>query len=164
MALLIGMSSGIKGKTYDVAGGRTAIGRNSTNMLVFENDTVSGRHCVIEKHGKRFVVKDLDSTNGTRVNSREITEVDLRPKDLIQIGSLEFMFDAAPGEVEGTAVDMHASVEVAEGPVQAPLTFNSISPFGSRKDSHKLWYFLIGVIGVVALAAVILFIVKLLRI
>jgi len=163
MALLIGMSNGIKGKTYDVANGRTAIGRNSTNILVFENDTISGRHCVIEKTGKRFVLKDLGSTNGTRVNSREITEVDLKPKDLIQIGSLEFMFDADPDEIVGTAVDMHASVEIAEGPVQAPQTFNSISPFGSRKDSHKLWYFLIGVIGVVALAAVVLFIVKLMR-
>lgn len=164
MALLIGMSDGIKGKTYEIADGRTVIGRNSTNILVFENDTISGRHCVIEKTGKRFVLKDLGSTNGSRVNSRDVDEVDLRPKDLIQIGSLEFMFDAAADEVEGTAVDMHASVEVAEGPAQAPQTFNSISPFGSRKDTHKLWYFLIGVIGIVALVAVVFFVVKLLRI
>lgn len=161
MALLIGMSEGIKGKTYEITGSRTAIGRNSTNVLVFDNETISGRHCVIEKNDKRFTINDLGSTNGTRVNSREIEEVDLRPKDLVQVGSLEFMFDAAPNEVELSPAGTHASVEVAQGSTQVPKTFNSISPFGSRKDSHKGWYFLIGLVGALALVAVILFIVKL---
>lgn len=162
MALLIGMSEGIKGKTYDVADGRTAIGRNSTNILSFDNETISGRHCVIEKNGKRFTVRDLESTNGTRVNSRSITEADLKPKDLIQIGSMEFMFDARPEEVMQTSVETNTSVEVSDGPTEAPKTFNSISPFGSRNDGQKIWYFLIGAIGVIALVAVVLFIVRLL--
>jgi len=161
MAILIGMSEGIKGKTYDITQDRTAIGRNSTNLLAFENETISGRHCVIEREGKRFTIKDLGSTNGTRVNSHDITEAVLRPKDLIQVGSLEFMFDAKPDEIEQTSVGVEASVEVAEGPVEAPRTFNSISPFGSRKNSQKAWYFLIGVLGVLALATVVLFIIKL---
>jgi hypothetical protein len=75
---------------------------------------------------------------------------------------MEFMFDARPDEVMQTSVGTNTSVEVADGPTKAPKTFNSISPFGSRNDSQKIWYFLIGAIGVIALVAVVLFIIKIL--
>ncbi len=163
MAILIGMSESVRGKTYDIAEERTAIGRNSTNILVFENETISGRHCVIEREGKRFKIRDLGSTNGTRVNSRDIQEAELKPKDLVQIGSMEFLFDAHDDEIENTQVGANTSVQVAPGPAVAPESFSSISPFGSRRDSQRIWYFLIGFLGVLALVVVLLFIHKLLQ-
>lgn len=161
MAILIGMSDGIKGKTFEIAEGRTSIGRNTNNILVFDSDTISGRHCVIERKDKHFAISDLGSTNGTRVNSREIEKADLRPKDLVQIGSMEFMFDAEDSEIEMDKGPSQTHVEVAPGPGHAPETFSSISPFATRKDSQRFWYFLIGAIGVVALFVVVLFLIKL---
>lgn len=162
MAILIGMSEGIKGKTYEIEEGRTTIGRNSTNILAFDNATISGRHCEIRKEDKRFKISDLGSTNGTRVNSREIDEAPLRPKDLVQIGAMEFMFDAEDSEIEKENEDYKTNVEVSDDPARTPDTFNSISPFGSRKNNQKIWYFLVGAIGVIALVVVVLFVVKLL--
>lgn len=163
MAMLIGMSESVRGKTYDIATDRTAIGRNSTNILVFENETISGRHCVIEREGKKFKLRDLGSTNGTRVNSREIEEAELKPKDLVQIGSMEFLFDAHQDEIEAARANPQTSVQVAKGPTHAPESFSSVSPFGSRRDTQRVWYFLVGFLGVIALIVVLLFIFKLLQ-
>lgn len=154
MAVLIGMSAEVKGKSYEVVRDKTTIGRNATNLIVIEHPTVSGRHCQITHVGKRFTITDLGSTNGTRVNSREITECDLRPKDLVQVGSVEFMFDAEESEIEDTRSFPQTQVEVSAGPASAPVSFGSISPFGARRrDNMMLWYILIGVIGVLALVA-----------
>ncbi len=163
MAMLIGMSESVRGKTYEIAADRTAIGRNSTNILVFENDTISGRHCVIEREGKKFKLRDLGSTNGTRVNSRPIEEAELRPKDLVQIGSMEFLFDAHDDEIETAHTDLKTSVQVAAGPTHAPESFSSVSPFGSRRDTQRVWYFLIGFLGVIAFVVVAVFLYKLMR-
>ena len=154
MAVLIGMSAEVKGKNYDVVRDKTTIGRNSTNLIVIVHPTVSGRHCQITHAGKRYTLTDLGSTNGTRVNSREITECDLRPKDLVQVGSVEFMFDAEDAEVEDTRSFPQTHVEIAAGPASAPVSFGSISPCGARRrDNMMLWYILIGVIGLLAVVA-----------
>lgn len=154
MAVLIGMSSEVKGRIFNVDRDTVAIGRNLTNHIVLDHPTVSGRHCQIVHEGKRFVLSDLNSTNGTRVNGREITECALRPKDLVQIGALEFMFDAEDVETEPTPPSIPTHVEVATEPPSLPPTFGTISPFGTRRrDNLLLWYMLIGIIGLLALIA-----------
>jgi predicted component of type VI protein secretion system len=154
MAVLIGMSAEVKGKTFNVDREKITIGRNATNLIVIEHPTVSGRHCQILHDGKRYTIMDLGSTNGTRVNSREITECDLKPKDLVQIGSVEFMFDAEDIEARETPALSQTQVEIATGPASSPPSFGSMSPFGARRrDNMLLWYLLIGVIGLLALVA-----------
>jgi len=167
MAILIGMSSEVKGKNFDINRDRVTVGRNLTNLIALEHPTVSGRHAVITRANNQYTVADLESTNGTRINSREITESVLRPRDLLQFGSLEFMFDVAEGE----AVDAppkpeppEARVEVSSGPATAPVSFGSISPFGTRRrDNMTLWYVLIAVIGLLALAGVVVLVMKLMQ-
>ncbi len=154
MAVLIGMSAEVKGKTFNVDRDKVTIGRNSTNLIVIEHPTVSGRHCLITHEGKRYTVTDLGSTNGTRVNSREIKECDLKPKDLLQIGSTEFLFDAEDAEVSEPLPPAQTQVEIAVGPASSPASFGNMSPFGVRRRNNLLlWYVLIGVIGVLALVA-----------
>ncbi len=155
MAVLIGMSDEVKGKSFEVDRDPITIGRSKDNTIPIDNSTVSGHHCSVTRAGDQFILRDLESTNGTRLNSKDITEAKLKPKDLIQAGSVEFMFD---GEVFGaveTQSFAEANVEIAAGPVAKPESFASISPFGARqKESRGVWYVLIAIIGVLALAAV----------
>ncbi len=162
MAMLIGMSEGIKGTAFEVKDGKTTIGRNANNILVFDNDTISGRHCAIEKNGKVFTLIDMGSTNGTRLNSQNITEMKLRIKDLIQIGSMEFMFDAEDDEVATSFGPSNTQVEVANGPAHIPETFSSISPFGSHRNTRNYWYILIGIMALVAIVVIVWFTINLL--
>ena len=161
-AVLIGMSAEVKGKNHDLVRDKVSIGRNATNMIVLEHPTVSGRHCCITRDGERYVLTDLGSTNGTRVNAREITEIELKPKDLVQVGSLEFMFDAEGVKVEDSHSYAQTQVEVTSGPATAPISFGSISPFGARrKDNSALWYTIIIAIGLLALATIVVLVIKL---
>lgn len=157
MAVLIGMSAEVKGDSHTIDRDRVTIGRNTTNLITIEHPTVSGRHCCITREGHRYQVKDLDSTNGTRVNGKDIENEPLHPKDLLQIGSVEFMFDAEEVDTEPVKrkTPPNADVEISEGPATAPISFGSISPFGPRsKENPALWYILIIVIGLLALAGV----------
>ena len=94
MAVLIGMSAEVKGQTHEIDNSGLTIGRSADNNVVIDNATVSGKHCVITLDGDTVVLKDLGSTNGTRVNSDEATETVLKPKDLVQVGSIEFLFNS----------------------------------------------------------------------
>jgi len=98
------------------------------------------------------------------VNSKEIKECVLGPKDLVQFGSLEFLFDAEDAEGVPVEPSSQMRVEVSTGPATTPISFGSISPFGARhKENTFLWYILIAVIGLLALALVAFVWVKLLR-
>jgi pSer/pThr/pTyr-binding forkhead associated (FHA) protein len=158
MAELIGMSAEVKGQNLSLDAGELTIGRSEDNTLAIQNSSVSGRHCRVYRDGDQFMIEDCGSTNGTRVNARRVTEpTPLRPKDLIQVGSIEFLFNAegmAPAEDEESTFAAAEVVE-AQGPTETPISFENISPFGARrKERAGLWATLLILLGVAALGAV----------
>jgi predicted component of type VI protein secretion system len=162
MAALIGMSGDVKGKTFRIDRDAITIGRNKDNTISIDNPTVSSHHCSIVRNGDRYLLRDLESTNGTRLNSKDVAESKLRPKDILQVGSVEFLFDSEPMETVEAHDYSGAHVEVAPGPTAAPESFANISPFGARhKESKSFWLLLIAVIGFLAMVVVVLFFVKL---
>jgi len=62
-----------------------SIGRNASNDIVIENRGVSGKHAVILMDGEKFILKDLDSTNGTKLNGNKITSAELAHGDHINL-------------------------------------------------------------------------------
>lgn len=152
MAVLIGMSVEVKGKNFTLENEDLTIGRSSDNVISINNATVSGHHCKIFRSGEKFVLKDLGSTNGTRVNSKDITEVTLKPKDLVQVGSIEFLFNSDE-IVEEADSPTYTETEVVESKevVEAPESFESISPFGARRrETPGLWMILIVLLAILA--------------
>ena len=157
MAKIIGMSGEFKGREYPIEQGEIAIGRKADNTILLDHPTISSHHCRILRNGDSCVLQDLDSTNGTRVNSRDVKESALHHKDLIQMGSIEFLFDA-PELANSGARYTDANAEVATGAMSAPQDFASISPFGAPpKERRGVWYFALAVIGIVALLALVFF-------
>lgn len=159
MASLVGMSGVTKGKTLVLDQDRVSVGRSKDNVISLDETTVSGHHALILDEGGRFIVRDLQSTNGTRVNGREIRggESVLKAKDLVQFGSVEFVFEGEPsGDAEEDAGAM--AVEVTAGPVAAPDSFTNMSPFGARKPhGSKIWTAVLVLSGVVAIVGVVFF-------
>jgi pSer/pThr/pTyr-binding forkhead associated (FHA) protein len=81
---------------YPIAAGQEfTIGRKSSNDIVIDNIAVSGCHAKIESTSKRFILRDLDSTNGTFVNKEQISIHNLSPNDVILIGKHELIFDSS---------------------------------------------------------------------
>lgn len=54
---------------------------------------VSGTHARIEAVASAFVIRDLDSTNGTFVNKKKVSMHNLRHNDIILIGKHTILFD-----------------------------------------------------------------------
>ena len=161
MAKLSGMSGDFKGREYPIEQGEITIGRKTDNMILLDHPTISSHHCRILRNGDSCVLQDLDSTNGTRVNSRDVKECALHHKDLLQLGSIEFLFDAPELATSGARYT-DANAEVATAAMSAPQDFASISPFGAPpKERRGIWYFALIAIGAVALLALIFFLLML---
>jgi Inner membrane component of T3SS, cytoplasmic domain/von Willebrand factor type A domain len=89
------------GNVFPLSRGSTiSVGRARANDIVLDDVAVSSQHCRIRPEDDRFVVHDLDSTNGTRVNDRQVKKHVLAEGDVIQIGEtrLEFRMESTAAE------------------------------------------------------------------
>jgi len=73
----------------------THLGRAPGNEISLPYPSISSRHCVFVISGPDIVLRDLNSSNGTLVNGEPVSEVVLRPGDLIHAGVVEIKFEAA---------------------------------------------------------------------
>ena len=163
MAVLIGMSSTVKGQKYELDREEVFIGRNAQNTISVEDTAVSGRHCSITRDGHKYTLVDLGSTNGTRLNGAVVGKSILRPKDIIQLGAVELMFDGIGVDTGDVAAkSTTAPVEALSEPVAVPETFKTASPFGSRKDSRKPWVIATAILGVLIAVGLVFFVIKVL--
>lgn len=80
------------GKRHVLTDEPVLLGRGSENTIVLENDSVSRRHCRIEKRGRHYFVVDLDSTNGSYVNDELVNDVQLRRGDQVKVGDTILKF------------------------------------------------------------------------
>ncbi|MCY6371270.1 FHA domain-containing protein [Clostridium ganghwense] len=70
-----------------------SIGRKDSNLLVLNNEYISGHHAKIYIRNNECFIEDLKSTNGTIVNNNPIDKVTyLKGGDEIVIGEYVFKF------------------------------------------------------------------------
>ena len=73
--------------------------------MVLHHPSVSKVHCVIAKTDGLLFVRDLGSTNGTKVNGQRVTRGALLPGDELSFASAKFRIHLGPGEVRVTSFD-----------------------------------------------------------
>lgn len=77
------------------------IGRNQEcDIWLRASSKVSRRHCCIVQCGERFLMRDLGSMNGVRVNSRRIVEAELKTGDEVAVADVCFRFKLDDVEVQ----------------------------------------------------------------
>jgi diguanylate cyclase (GGDEF)-like protein len=97
---LVVLYGGSMGRKFDVVGDEVFIGRDATNHVVMEVDSVSRRHASLVLDGDRRVLSDLGSTNGTYVADHLVdAPVHLRSGDLVRVGDVIFKY-LAGGNIE----------------------------------------------------------------
>jgi pSer/pThr/pTyr-binding forkhead associated (FHA) protein len=79
---------------YELTSDETLIGRNPTTDITLLDDGNSREHSMIlfDEVDGCFVIEDLQSTNGTKVNGKRVRSATLEDRDEIQIGHTRFDF------------------------------------------------------------------------
>jgi pSer/pThr/pTyr-binding forkhead associated (FHA) protein len=72
------------------------VGRDSDNGIAITDPFLSGRHAIFMRQDRIYLLKDLDSTNGTFVNGEKLVDMPLRlmDGDRIHMGQLDFLYVA----------------------------------------------------------------------
>lgn len=69
------------------------IGRHQEcDVALPESSKVSRRHCCVAQAGDRYIIRDLASMNGVRVNGNRVQEAELAPGDEVAIADVLFNF------------------------------------------------------------------------
>ncbi len=92
------------------------IGRDESADFTVDSSRVSRRHVLLERHEGQFVLRDLDSTNGTYVNGKRISEMALTDGDVVVIADFELTF------FSGNASARASATQVMTQPVAGRLT------------------------------------------
>jgi len=66
------------------------VGRHPSCDFRIRSSRVSRIHCCIHVTGDRIFVRDLNSTNGIRINGRSVERAELQPGDVVSIGQIHF--------------------------------------------------------------------------
>ena len=84
-----------EGEHFDLFGG-ISLGRSADADIRLDDRYASGIHARVFNRSGAYFAEDMNSTNGTLLNSRELHgEAELTPGDVIRIGDTEFRFEVS---------------------------------------------------------------------
>jgi pSer/pThr/pTyr-binding forkhead associated (FHA) protein len=127
----------ISGVTHELIDEAITIGRGADNTIVVNDPSISTHHAQLLLEGDTYRLKDLDSTNGTRVNGKPVTETVLRFDDRIRFGAAEARYESS--EASGSKPlpkpeEIKAQFAAATA---AQDHFTGASPFRRRQEQHS---------------------------
>lgn len=76
------------------------IGKKDDNEFVISDQTVSRNHLEIESTSDSYLLRDLNSTNGTSINGIRVKEAFLSPGDVISLGNTQIEYQAVTEKVQ----------------------------------------------------------------
>ena len=116
------------GREHALTGETTTIGRGVENTIVITSRRVSREHASVQRQGRRVILSDLGSTNGTFLNDeRVLAPLELRDGDAITIGDVVLVFH----DPESTYLETpfpELEVDVAAGIVRVDRRAVALSP------------------------------------
>jgi hypothetical protein len=157
MPRLVAQSPEFTGKSFDLSGREITVGRVADNKIQVEHASVSGHHAVLRLDALDYVIKDLDSTNGTRINGERVTEQKLRRNDILRLGNIELLYDSEhqpPGQpMPNPSERVNLAECVSRG---RPSDFVNASPIAKRVRGavDRTWKLILTVLAILAVAGI----------
>ena len=150
----------LRGKTFELNKEQMSIGRRDGNDICIKEPSLSGHHADIirtERDGKPvYILRDNDSTNGTRINNVPITEQELKNSDIILFGGVEVLYDN--GEDADDTLNLTHTIDLSniDSNISTVEPMINFSPFADReKEKHAKVQKLIFTVVALAVLAVI---------
>jgi pSer/pThr/pTyr-binding forkhead associated (FHA) protein len=86
------------GTPIEVVRDLSVVGRKEDCDVRIDHKSVSKLHCVLVKTDGLLLLRDLGSTNGTRVNGQRVRRAALMPNDQLAIAGFKFRVYLGPDE------------------------------------------------------------------
>ena len=160
MPRLVAQSPEFAGKSFNLSGAEITVGRVEDNTIQVEHASVSGHHAVLRLDSLDYVIRDLESTNGTRINGERITQQKLRRNDILRLGNIELLYDSEHAPPGQPMPSPSARVNLAECTSHGrPADFVNASPIVKRVRGapDKRWTLILTVLAILAVAGVAYF-------
>lgn len=142
--------------SHDLEQDLITVGRVEDNVLQIDDISVSSHHGQLELKGDDYVLTDLGSTNGTRLNGKSIAaneEHKLQDGDQILFGKIDAVYSSdTPASTRPLPVEDEPTVRAAESSVR-PADFANASPFQSKKKKKDPTGMAVMALGIVAILA-----------
>jgi pSer/pThr/pTyr-binding forkhead associated (FHA) protein len=106
------------GSPIDIIKDLIVIGRKEECDLRLDHRSISKMHCVIVKTDGLLLLRDLGSTNGTRVNGHRVRRAALLPNDQLSIANHKFRVFLGPDAIQPQNAEQHTQHISAEEAAQ----------------------------------------------
>ncbi|MEP6668300.1 MAG: FHA domain-containing protein [Chthoniobacter sp.] len=77
---------------YPITKAAVRIGRKPDNDIVMKNNSVSSHHAEVIKRGDKFIIADLEASNGVFIGGKRVDKTPLADGDVIELGEVRLRF------------------------------------------------------------------------
>jgi pSer/pThr/pTyr-binding forkhead associated (FHA) protein len=166
MAYLVLTEGEGNGQQFNLKGGVTRIGRRAENDVVLVYPSISGTHAEIVRTDDGFELRDLGSTNGTRLNGNRIQSNRVYRNDICSFGDVSLMLDGddvpkAPPSDENDTVDVSAiprTTVILHTRIPENARVSPPSDFKKSRGSRTIWPLFLGLVILAVLVALVIFV------
>lgn len=150
------LSEQLRGKTYELTKDVYTVGRIEERDICITDPTISTFHCTFTKEGNTYILRDNNSTNGTRINNTPVSEQELKNSDIIQMGDVEMLYYCEEKSTQTTTRtltginltdNLSSSSSVTKMDAISPRTLET-----DREKNRKVQMVIYGILGVLGLA------------
>ena len=139
---LMVLSEKYRGLVFELKEDTVSVGRNDQRDICIKDPSLSSYHCDFIHTEEGYFICDRGSTNGSRLNNVSLDPEEMYPlknSDLLQLGSLEVMFDFDDGSSTSvsrteTGIDL-TSTQTGMSTVK---DFSNLSPFATNDSKDKV--------------------------
>lgn len=147
--------------THELIDDQITFGRSPDNTLVIEDASVSSHHGTLTLKDGDYVLRDIGSTNGSRLNGKDLatdTDYHLQDGDFIRLGKVEASYESE-NKAEARPMPEAASADLTPASSSsAPTNFQNASPFQTKKkkkDPAGRAVMALSIVAILAFAAVL---------
>ena len=164
----------LRGKTFEINRDAMSIGRRDSMDICIKDATLSGHHADIirsERDGKIvYILRDNDSTNGTKVNNVPITEQELKNADIILFGAVEVLFDGDNESEGATTFQPTVTLDLSlESSLSTAPSLSNLNPLAEQEEkkrerTHKIMVAVVVAAGLLMAGGLVFLVLKMLNI
>ena len=138
---LMVLSEKFRGLVFELKQDSMSVGRNDQRDICIKDPSLSSYHCDFIHTEEGYFICDRDSTNGTRLNNVPLDAEAMYPlknSDLLQLGSVEVMFEYDDGSTpSGSRTETGIDLTSAQTGMSTVKDFGNLSPFATNDDMNK---------------------------